>query len=217
MLFQKLLPYNYAETITYISNYNSGSITTTSHTFTSVDFGAVFPNRRIVVVVGHAANGTTVGQLTSVTIGGVTATQLVSAISTVTNTLQVAIYVATVPDGTTGSVVVNVNNAGTAGSRVIQVYSLNSAKTATVTGTDTSNPFQFTRTFNAGEIYIGGGRVVSTGTETWTNATEQIFTTVSGQQRISSATYAPAAAGSRTITYGPSSNTGALMASVVFV
>lgn len=217
MLFQKLLPYNHAETITYISNYSSGSITTTSHTFTNVNFGEVFPNRRIVVVVGTAVNGTASGQQTSVTIGGVTATQLVVASSIATNTLQVAIYVATVPEGTTGSVVVNVNNAGTSGSRVIQVYSLNSAKTATVTGTDTSSPYQFTRTFNDGELYIGGGRVLSTGSETWTNATERIFTTVAGQQRISSATYAPATAGSRTITYSPSSTSGALMASVVFV
>lgn len=205
------------ETITYISNYNSNSTTSTSFTFSDVNFGTAFTNRRIVLVIGNVVVGSNNGLISSVIIDGVTATQLVRATIVTSNTIELAIYIATVPNSTSGDVQINVNAGGTSGNRIIQVYALDSLKTATATGTDANAPFRFTRTFNNGEIYIGGGRCVPTATETWDNATEQITTTQTGVNRISSATYFPATAGEREISFSPSTNTGALMTSVVFI
>ncbi len=205
-----------AETITYISLASSGNTTSASFTFSSVNFGAEYPGRRIVIVVGNTVVGASNSNISSLTIGGVTATQIGTTTVSAGNTLQAAIYVATVPTGTSGNVVVNVPSGGSDGSRIILVHSLDSIRTNTVTGSDTSAAFNYTRTFNSGEIYIGAGRCLSTASESWTNATEQAALNVSGSQRISSATYFPAAAGSRTITFNPSSNTSAMLTSVVF-
>jgi hypothetical protein len=206
-----------SETITLVDD-DFQSTTNTTTTFIGAGLGPVYPGRRIVVVVGTVAAGTTTGQITSVSVAGISCSELVAANVTSTNTIQIKIYIATVPTGTTGAIVVNVASGGASGSsRIIQVYSLDSVKTSTVTGSDLTSPFTFSRTFAAGDIYLGAGRCVSTATESWTNATEQIATTVSGSSRVSSATSFGAAAGTRTVTFSPSTTGSAAMASVVFV
>ena len=205
-----------SETITLVDD-DFVSTTNTTTTFSSVLLGTVYPGRRIVVVVGTVAAGTTTGQITSVSVAGISCSELVAAEVTSVNTLQIKTYIATVPTGTTADIVVTVGNGGTAGSRIIQVYSLDSVKTSTVTGTDVSSPFTFTRTFAAGDIYLGAGRCLSTATESWSNATEQVATTVSGSGRVSSATSFGGSAGTRTVTFTPSSTTSVAMTSVVFI
>jgi hypothetical protein len=205
-----------SETITLVDD-DFVSTTNTTTTFSSVLLGTVYPGRRIVVVVGTVAAGTTTGQITSVSVAGISCSELVAAEVTSVNTLQIKAYIATVPTGTTADIVVTVGNGGTAGSRIIQVYSLDSVKTSTVTGTDVSSPFTFTRTFAAGDIYLGAGRCLSTATESWSNATEQVATTVSGSGRVSSATSFGGSAGTRTVTFTPSSTTSVAMTSVVFI
>lgn len=199
------------------SEYNSGSTILESYTFSNVDFGPAYEGRRIIIVVGHAVVGTANGALESVTIAGASAQQLVQNQTTQTNTIQLAIYVATVSNGTSGNVILNTNNAGTDGSRLILVHSLDSPKTNYVVGSDITSTYTFGRTYANNQLYIGGGRSLSGATHTWTNATKQGELAFFGQQKISSATYFPSVAGSRTITFTPSSTSGAIMVSAVVV
>lgn len=199
------------ETLTYITSGSNDSTAGTTYTFSGVSLGTAYEGRRIIVCYSGSEAG---HDLTAVTVGGVSASQL-AEFSFSSGNHRNEIWMATVPTGTTGDIVLT-SSAATGWAKVIDVYSLDSAKTTVVdSGTDDTSTFTFTRTFVAGEFYIGVGRTASTNTETWTNATEDSATTVTGRTRVSSASYGPAASGSRTITYTPSSTGGSALLSVV--
>lgn len=207
------------ETISYISSVSMQSASpTTSFTFSAVNIGPAFNNRRLVLVVGISNSATTNGVISSVVVGGVSATNRALTTPSGSNTIQVGIYDVIYPSGTTADIEVNLANvvSGQNVSRIIHVYSLDTVKTGVVSETDATNPFTFTRTFNVGELYVGGGRCLSTATETWTNATEDAATVETGRSRVSAASVKIGSAGSSTITFSPSGPTSAFMASVVY-
>jgi len=205
-------------TITFISAVSMQESTTpvVSHTFTSVNLGPAYPGRRIVLVIGTTASSTTSGQISSVTVGGVSATQRSIYNGTGTNSIVTAIYDIIDTNNTTADITVTLGAAGTINSRIVHVYSLYSTATTVLSSSAATTPFEFTRTFVAGDVYIAGGRCLSTATETWSNATVNQATVETGRQRTSSASYAPAEAGSRTIKFTPSSTTSAWMVSAVY-
>jgi hypothetical protein len=204
--------------ITSVSQENATSPIPTTTTFSGVSLGQEFSGRRIVLVVStQVANDTTATQ-SSVTVDGVSATQRIQPVPAAggTGTLRIGIYDIEKPYGATADISVTVNASGTLNSVIVHVYSLDSALKTIVTGEDGVSPYNFTRTYVLGDIYIGGIRLVSTATETWSNATENAETVISGRQRLSTATYYPAVSGSRTITVTPSNTVAAMMASVVY-
>lgn len=207
------------ETITYIGSVSMQTASPTANfTFSSVDIGTAFANRRLVMIVGITNNSTTTGVISSVVVGSVTATNRVLTTPTGSNVIQVGIYDVEYPSDTSADIQVNMNDvvSGQNVSRILHVYAFDSGNTGIVTGTDSTSAFTFTRTFAAGEFYVGGGRAISTATETWTNATEDAATAESGRSRVSCASAKITSAGSSTITFTPSSTTSAFMASVVY-
>jgi len=118
--------------ISYIGN-NSTATNSTSHTFSGQSIGATGNNRYIAVCISGYQSS--VGALSSATIGGVSATIAVQANGT--NTVS-AIIIAAVSTGTTGDIVLTwANSTQLIGISVYRIVDLNSG-TANTTGTDTA-------------------------------------------------------------------------------
>lgn len=205
--------------LTYVGEVNFVDATSpdTEQTFTAVNLGPVYPGRRIVLVA-HAAvvNGNGDGYMTGITLDGVSMTQRATNTPTGVNNFHTTVYDISDDTNTDADIVVTLLDAGTDLAIVLHVYSLNSPKTTVVDGADFTSPFNFTRTFAVDDIYVGGGRCLSTATEDWTNATEDNAVALSGRTRWSCASYVSDAAGSRTITFTPSNTGSALLISAVY-
>lgn len=174
--------------ISYISN-NSVTTNSTSHTFTAQSIGSTGNNRHIIVSISGYQSS--VGALSSATIGGVSATIAVQANGT--NTVSV-IIIAAVPTGTTGDIVLswatNTQNVGIAVHRVVDLTSA----TANTTGSDTTlsaGACSFTLNNNANAVMVASAvSIDGTAWGTWSSGL-----TEDSDQYIASSNAAAAASG----------------------
>lgn len=139
-------------TVTYIAGTNINTAGTT-FTFTSASIGTANANRRVVVAI--YTNGSSVSNISSVTIGGVSADQDIK-ITTIT-TGPLAIYSRAVATGTTATIVVN--TTGTAARCRIQVYSIVGTTSIPVINNTDSNRIASTTSISA-SLNVSNGNCV---------------------------------------------------------
>jgi hypothetical protein len=154
-------------------------------TFSSIAIGTAAANRYVIVGIGATATPTAV---LSVTVGGIAATQVVSQVAG--NSIA-AIWIALVPTGTTATIVITFT--GSTQKCSIGVWSATGiSPTALSTASSTANPASLALTTINGGFAIAHMEVDSTGTYTWTNATQRYaanidsFSSYSGADALTS-------------------------------
>lgn len=176
-----------------ISTYISTTLDTSALatvTLTGVAIGTPAPDRLVVaVVLGRDSNARTIS---SVTIGGVAAT---AAVTSPSQNNPTGIYYARVPAGTTADIVVTFSAATTR--MAVAVYTLtgyrNAAPAAVDQDYDTTTTLSATLARPRDAVVIAGSITSSTGTFTWTGATEDADTAHSGNRAsTASATFGAA-------------------------
>jgi hypothetical protein len=174
---------------------NSTSLTT--HTFTAQNLGPASADREIIVVVGGIGNAGGSRTVNSVTVGGVTASVVHSRPS---NSVPMAMYRAAVPTGTTGDVVVTFSGTASCSIALWAVTGGISAENATgTTNTGSSSTAATVTGYTDGVIIAGIVRFASSGTFTWTNATERYDAVVISGALVGSGA-SSTAVGSTTVT-----------------
>lgn len=157
--------------LSYISSYVSAT-NATNFTFNSVDLGAAFPNRTIMIAAVSSSTGTT-GATSSITVNGNSTTLTTSAAALASTSF--ATYQN--DTDTTATVVVNHTAAKDSGCG-IAVYSVKNLSSGTASSTAFPAGLGGVTSINTGNINVlAGGFVLvcltKTGTDavTWTNAT----------------------------------------------
>lgn len=197
--------------ITALSQSGSGTFT-----FSGANLGTPFLNRRVVLVISVLSNNpvpTPSGSLiSSVTLAGnnVTATRGSYAIFTPPSYRATAFY--EIVDSINSSATIQVTLSGSGSDHcIIHVYSVATTKNQVQGEQDTTSPFQITRTFTVNSLALYAGTSSDTATTSWTNATQRASTAISGQFRLTTATYYPTLAETRTVTFTPSTTTNAAL------
>lgn len=190
-------------TLAYIGQVFSSTPSSPSHTFSNVSLGTTGAK---LLVLCFNANGS--GDAT-MTVGGSSATRQIAQTS---GSPYTAIFTIDSVTSSTADIVVT---RTTLTSATVFVYAVYGSGFQLATAVDATSPFSYTKTFVSGEHYIGIGRHLSTATSSWTNATQNDSRILSGLTGASVASYSPAAAGSRTITFTPSNTTSAWQLSLV--
>lgn len=155
----------------------------TTYTFTSQSIGAADASRVVAAVVVSRQAGT-VGDISSVTIGGVSATQVKTCYNTAANTSVLAIWVAAVPTGTTATVSVVFPSAMLRA--MVSLYRIVGSNGSVPSGAAIDCLYNTSVGSVAATVTVpsGGGSVIgsmntNTATVTPTNYTEDIDTAIS--------------------------------------
>jgi len=164
-----------AVTLAFQDSGYDGSCTSTTKTWSAVDFGAAVAGRVIIVATGawDVNTGATGDHITSATIGGVSATINVQ-LGNSGNAQDTGIFSAVVPTGTSGDVVITYGDAPAFCTFAAYRATGLSGATANDTQSNDADPVNFTLTVPSGGISVSSA-IVSSGDTTaisWTNQTE---------------------------------------------
>lgn len=171
---------------------------TANKTYTAVPIGGASLSRMVVVCV---KGDNTLGQPTSVTVGGVACT---SVVATNSGSIYNSMWAAKVPTGTTADIVVNW--PGTPDRQGISVYNVQgiSGITASDTDSDVAAPYTKPITIPINGVAIACGVTGNaSNTTTWTNLTEDFD---SGATAFSTASTSSAAGATPSVTFAPSAS-----------
>lgn len=153
--------------LSYIEQHNA-SPSTSSHTFTSVDFGAAHRHRYVVIALHYLNSGAFSPDPTSVTIGGVTASRIIAGANV---GLYSGLFIAPLPTGTSGSVAIaTVTTLNSVGIGVFRLIHHNGTEYDTDSSTSDGSLSIDTK---AGGVLIACSSNNNNGATSWTNATEQ--------------------------------------------
>jgi hypothetical protein len=197
--------------VTALSQSGSGTFT-----FSGTNLGTPFLNRRVVLVVSVLSNNpvpTPSGFLiSSVTLAGNNASPTRGGYAMGASPIYRAIGFYEIVDSINSSATIQVTLAGAGSDHcIIHVYSVATTKNEVQGEQDPSSPFQITRTFTVNSLALYAGISSDTATTSWTNATQRASTAISGQFRLTTATYYPTLAETRTVTFTPSTTTNAAL------
>jgi hypothetical protein len=169
------------------TNVDKGTDGSTSNvvTFSALNLGTPSSDRILQAILTDRVNQTG-ASYSSVTIAGVTATQVTNAqITSGDNALIGDAWYAAVPTGTSGNVVVTLSTAATSDRMQCALYALTgsqSSPSSAVTATSTTDNPSFSISVPAGggsaEAFMNRGGIVDS--MSWTNATQDYYTSVTG-------------------------------------
>ena len=188
----------------YVGKVFTTSPSSPSNTFSSVDLGADAAKRLVILV------NATGGGVATVTVAGQSTTKIAEE---TTGSPYSAVFTLSSVTAASGDIVVTRSVSITA--LTVFVYAVYGVGLLSVGSSDATSPFTFTTDFDNKEVFIGLGRYLSSTTATFTNATTDDTSVLTGFTAAQVASYISPNNSSRTITFTPVNTTSAWLVSAV--